>query len=173
MQHLPGSITELDLSGNHIGLDGGKCLNTFINRSYLQVLHLEDNKLRDLTTLTIVKVLTDSRSIRVLNLSNNQISCQSMDGIAQLLRKVYYPSIIKSLSLEELFLHFNQIKHNGGIILFKAMCKNQYLKVLDMSFNKLGGDKECATAVAEYTYIYILQCHWETTSRVDAFGFII
>lgn len=50
-------------------------------------------------------------------------------------------------SLTVLFLHWNKIQAKGAEYLFKALEKNDYLQVLDISFNTVGGGKTNAAAI--------------------------
>ncbi|CAD8076292.1 unnamed protein product [Paramecium sonneborni] len=142
-QRLPSSIIELDFSNNKIGTSGIQSICNYISsRNYnIQHLNLEGNNLKDLAVLTILKTLNDSKSIRVLKLSKNQITDIPMEALGQLLKK--------NNSLQEVYLHFNLIKNPGGLTIMKGLIKNQFLKVLDLSFNKLGQNQEFVSALSD------------------------
>lgn len=70
----------------------------------------------------------------MLNLSKNNLS----DGCVASLT-----NLITKSPLKELYLHYNALVRMGPF--FKALTKNQTLKVLDLSFNRL----TCATEIAE------------------------
>lgn len=44
-------------------------------------------------------------------------------------------------------MHYNKITFKGGFYFFKGLSKNTVLKVLDISFNKLGGNKDCTNEI--------------------------
>lgn len=73
----------------------------------------------------------------------NHISDRPAEMIASLLRN--------NSGLLELYLHYNQITSYGGVIIFKGLQKNQNLRVLDLSFNKLGfiEKNECSLLIAK------------------------
>jgi Ran GTPase-activating protein (RanGAP) involved in mRNA processing and transport len=57
--------------------------------------------------------------------------------------------LIKNSSwLLDLSLHYNHITQTSGLALIKALQKNQTLKVLDLSFNKLGGGGDLTRTLA-------------------------
>ncbi|CAD8150190.1 unnamed protein product [Paramecium pentaurelia] len=142
-KNLPSSIIDLDFSNNAIGNGGIASICDFLNsrNCYLQILNLEDNKLRDGSIMTILKTLQQSKTIKVIKFSKNYITDISMDQFGNLLKT--------SNSLQEVYLHYNQIRNQGGTVFFRALLKNQYMKVLDFSFNKLGQQKECVQMISE------------------------
>jgi len=50
-----------------------------------------------------------------------------------------------------LYLHWNNIKSSGGAKIFQGLKDNIYLKVLDLSWNSMGGsdNEECTKAMTE------------------------
>jgi Ran GTPase-activating protein (RanGAP) involved in mRNA processing and transport len=58
-KNLPSSLLDLDFSNNTIGNDGISSICDFLSskKCYLQILNLEDNKLRDGPVITILKTL--------------------------------------------------------------------------------------------------------------------
>ena len=44
------------------------------------------------------------------------------------------------MELLELYLHWNSLGVEGGRLLAEGLLKNKYLKVLDVSYNSLGGN---------------------------------
>lgn len=63
--------------------------------------------------------------LKKVNLSNNSITCKS----ARKLKEV----LIDNYELDELYLHWNQIKGPGGVDLAAGLLLNENLKVLDLS----------------------------------------
>ena len=100
----------------------------------LKILNLENNKLGDVGAIYVLESLLEHRMLTSLNLSKNLIADRPMDIMSRILRK--------SSSLLELYLHYNQITYKGGILFFRGLQKNLYLKVLDLSFNKMGSQQK-------------------------------
>lgn len=75
--------------------------------------------------------------IQKLNVSKNEIS--DLSGPA-----LYY-FLSSTRGLEVLYLHWNLIKGSGGRHIAKALQRNPIIKVLDISYNSIGGegDSEC------------------------------
>lgn len=95
---LPSTLQELDLSNNALGIDGIQqiCKYLSLKTTYLSVLVLEDNQIRDTGANLILKTLLESKTIKVLNLSKNLVSDHCMENLSQLLRKVSAPLITRA-----------------------------------------------------------------------------
>lgn len=123
----------LDLIDNHIGKIGCEYLGGLLNKKECRIeeLVLEGNKLGDSNLKIILNSLLEgNRSLKRLNLSKNYITNISASNIKQLLKK--------TSSLEELYLHWNQIQAQGGEQIFEGLATNDTLFVLDFSWNSLG-----------------------------------
>lgn len=56
-----------------------------------------------------------------------------------------------SKNLIEVYIHWNQIKSEGGGLIFKALSTNNTLKVFDISWNSIGsGTISIANVVSEF-----------------------
>jgi Ran GTPase-activating protein (RanGAP) involved in mRNA processing and transport len=102
---------------------------------YLKNLNLECNQLGDLGVMELLKFSGNQiRSIKILNLSNNNLTSVCCENISRFLRS--------NDSLCELYLHWNKIDYKGGESLFSSFGgrKNQSLLVLDLSHNNLGNE---------------------------------
>ncbi len=65
-----------------------------------------------------------------MNLSKNNLSDKSTIYL--------YPFLKETLNLYELYLHWNNISADGGVLLAHALELNNFLAVLDLSNNNLG-----------------------------------
>ena len=95
----------------------------------IENLNLEDNKLGDYAILKLLEGISRNKSLRILNLSKNYIT----DRVCGELK-----NILDSNEIEELYLHWNLIKAQGGKDIFEGLKSNESLKVLDLSYNSLG-----------------------------------
>ncbi|CAD8076826.1 unnamed protein product [Paramecium sonneborni] len=105
----------------------------------IQILNLEDNQLGDLLAQELFKSMQKNNTVKLLNVSKNQITNASYPFIKQMIET--------NDSLEELYLHWNLIKGSGGAELFKALIPNKNMKVLDLSYNLLGCGGQSLTPI--------------------------
>ena len=75
--------------------------------------------------------LIHARSLRVLNLSKNDITDIGVKWICKI---IYHCNTLKGL-----FLHYNRILGKGGYDLARILTDNSILEVLDVSFNSICG----------------------------------
>ena len=80
--------------------------------------------------------------LRVLNLSSNNLTDMSA---AKIKRVILYNS-----SLLEIYLHWNNIKSEGGAEVLSALAENSYLRVVDLSYNSLKHSRELTSKAAAY-----------------------
>ena len=74
---------------------------------YLENLNLEGNQLGEIGVMELLKFSGNQIiSIKILNLSDNNLTSVSCETIGRFLRK--------NDSLRELYLHWNKIDHKGG-----------------------------------------------------------
>ena len=91
---------------------------------------MENAKISDQGAKQLFSALQKQDYIRKLSLSKNQLG-----NLACIFLGVF---IQKNPTLEELYLHWNCIRSQGGAELFRQLGKNDTLKVLDLSFNSMG-----------------------------------
>ncbi len=105
----------------------------------LKELNLEGNKLTDFIVKDLLIALRRIKSLLKLNLSENNITQNSCLLLQQLL--------IENDYIDELYLHWNQINGDGGVLIAQGLELNESLKVVDLSWNALGStSRECAKA---------------------------
>ena len=99
----------------------------------LQALYLNRCELQDTDAIEIVKSIFMSSNIKIRKLyfNNNSLTKQTAFQIAELLRE-------GNTKLKEIGLKWNQIDGEGGAAIADALADNRDLKILDVSWNKLG-----------------------------------
>lgn len=73
--------------------------------------------------------LMKNKTIHRLNLSKNYITNGACKAIASM--------ITRNSALRELYLHWNQIKAEGGALICEALEVNENIKVVDFSHNNI------------------------------------
>lgn len=68
--------------------------------------------------------------LKYLNLSKNKLSQEICESLKEYLVENEY--------LDELYLHWNEIRSKGFSLIGEAMMENNNLKVLDLSYNGIG-----------------------------------
>ncbi|KAL4487307.1 hypothetical protein ABPG73_005817 [Tetrahymena malaccensis] len=125
----------LDLSFNTFTFRIMDSFQNVLSQEYsLKDLNLEGNKLGD---AAIEKISKYALHLEILNVANNSITNQGA---------IYINRMLKGQTrLRELKLHWNRINGIGGKLIAEALYHNDYLKVLDISYNSMGiGDPECS-----------------------------
>ncbi|EAS04473.2 hypothetical protein TTHERM_00616480 (macronuclear) [Tetrahymena thermophila SB210] len=132
IKQLPHRIEVLILKQNFISNLGLIQISEVLKSNHQQLiqLDLENNKIKDLGAKALFKALLQNNSLAKLNLSQNQIG----DACSQELKDL----LENSMTLQELYLKWNNFRQDGGICIAQGIKKNQSLKVLDISFNNLG-----------------------------------
>ncbi|CAD8184428.1 unnamed protein product [Paramecium pentaurelia] len=121
---------KLSLSKNKIGSGCLEIGNSLVSRDCkIQLLNLEDNKLKESLIIEILERIADNRSLKILNLSKNNISNNCCTALCNM--------IYNNEDIQELYLHFNRLNGNGAIMIFNSLQKSN-LKVLDLSQNSIG-----------------------------------
>jgi Ran GTPase-activating protein (RanGAP) involved in mRNA processing and transport len=69
------------------------------------------------------------KQLKILDLSNNQLS----DNVSNQLCKVLF-----NMKLNEVYLHWNSFTGDGAAKMFEAIQENHYIKVFDISYNRIG-----------------------------------
>jgi Ran GTPase-activating protein (RanGAP) involved in mRNA processing and transport len=85
--------------------------------------------------------IKQNKTLTKLNLSKNYITSTACSALSVML--------LDNTNIKELYLYWNQIKGEGGNLIFQALLTNSELKVLDMAYNSLGIQTPCATSLAE------------------------
>ena len=134
--HLMDNIVKLNLSNNKIGnLGSEELINYLINdRCVVEELNVENNNLKDNNIINISNALLQNRFLRIkyLNLGNNDITDSSAKAISNLI------SDKKNLAI--LILRFNNLCNKGATIILNKIKNLPNIKVLDLSWNKIGND---------------------------------
>ncbi|XP_002162137.3 leucine-rich repeat-containing protein 45 isoform X1 [Hydra vulgaris] len=137
-------IKILDIKGNNIRSVSASLIGKLLKRSLtLEELSLEWNGLGMLHTgiNEIAEGLSINTSLRILNLSNNQISHEGCHELASALKR--------NKTLSALDLRWNNVGVLGGRSLLSALAHNKYIIDLQLAGNNIPTDslKAIATAV--------------------------
>ncbi|XP_062396080.1 NACHT, LRR and PYD domains-containing protein 12-like isoform X1 [Sardina pilchardus] len=128
------SLTELDLSGNHMNITGIQLLNAGIcsPSCELQTLRLADCKLTEKSCEIVILALQSANSpLRELDLSQNDLKVSE----EKLLSSLQSPKCkLETLRLVGCGL----TEKSGGILAFALQSVNSHLRDLDLSKNTLG-----------------------------------
>ena len=121
-------LKALNLGSNNMSSQVANDLaNVIKNNSGLKELYLYSNDLRSSATV-ILQALEENSKLKVLNLSNNNMTSQVARDLA---------NVIKNNSgLEELYLYSNDLRSSATVIL-QALEENSKLKVLNLSNNNM------------------------------------
>jgi len=109
----------------------------------IKYLNLEDNRLGSKAANLIFSALLENRTLTKLNLSKNLLT----DTVADQLRLLF---ACAESALKELYLFWNQLRGDSGVVIFPALAANTSLKVLDLSCNSLGLGLDCAAQLAGF-----------------------
>lgn len=110
------------------------------NNTFLRVLILEDNPLKQEGVYAIVSGLTVNTSIHTLNLNKTGITTNCLKKLEGVLSSI---STLKRLDLEE-----NGFGPSGASSIARMLRKNQSLTHLSIGFNKIEDQGACALAAA-------------------------
>jgi len=143
----------LDLKGNNLRASGAELVGKLLKRTSITELFLEWNSLGmwDTGLTAIAEGLALNTTLRVLDLSNNQISHHGGEEIANALKR--------NKQLRVLDLRWNNIGMAGGRAFLNAMTHNKYVVSLELAGNNIPSDtmKAIATSVkrnVDYHSIY-------------------
>lgn len=134
----------IDLSSNNVGKLGVDhiCASVTTRECRIETLNLEDNRLGDKISVKLFESLQTNTTLKKLNMSRNFLSDAIADSIKTLFQKNY--------SIQELYLHWNLFKPQGGIKIFQGILENEVLMVLDFSWNSIGsGDPSVVPPILE------------------------
>ena len=130
------NLTKLNLSNNRIGNLGTEELVNFLcnDRCMIEELNIENNNLKDKNIINITNAIYENKFLRIrnLNLGNNEISDNSSKSIANLINDK------KTLII--LILRLNNLCNPGATLIMNKIKSLPNLKMLDLSWNKIGND---------------------------------
>ena len=131
--YILDKVKVIDLENNNIDEDASHELATALHsNNVLEQLWLRGNKLNTAGALYILNSLEYLTTLQVLDLSYNNISSQSTDGIAAV--------IDSNLSLNQLWLDGNDLHSTGTIKICKALKKIRTLSILSLCNNGITND---------------------------------
>lgn len=135
-QKLCKNLNILNLAYNKIGEKAVEFLLNYINDKNCELLelNLEANCLGNRLSGMITEAIVDKLSLKfqLLNLGQNNLNDQCSVFIAELLDKCRY--------LKVLILYWNSLKNYGGSLIMNKAKNHPQLKVLDISWNRLGSN---------------------------------
>jgi len=147
------TIKVLDLKGNNLRSSGAELIGKLLKRTSLAELFLEWNSVGmwDTGLTAVAEGLALNQTLRVLDLSNNQISHQGGEEIAHALKR--------NKQLRVLDMRWNNIGVAGGRAFLNALSHNKYIVSLELAGNNIPSDtlKAIGTSVkrnVDYHSIY-------------------
>ncbi|OWF46606.1 leucine-rich repeat-containing protein 74A-like [Mizuhopecten yessoensis] len=153
------TIIELDVSGNHIGPQGARCLAQAIQENvFITDLNMSGTNIEAKGVHSLVSALLINRTVTKLNLSGNRLDRTHTPDLARLIKENDYivdldlshneldelaacklaPAIDMNVSLKRLVLRWNHFRRTGASLMVKAICNNVELEEADLSWNGLG-----------------------------------
>ncbi|CAI2364059.1 unnamed protein product [Moneuplotes crassus] len=133
---LCDDISNLNLSKNpNLPFETYQTISLMVEDGYniLQILNLEGNKMGDKALITICDRSHYNNYLKVLNVSDNNITCRAMPSVAEML---------KYINITTILLRWNKIETKGLANLCEGIVKTDSLKILDLSFNPLSKKNE-------------------------------
>ena len=135
------SLKIFDVSKNSIGNMAARSIaNVLLRNTELEELLLSENLLKAKGIIEVVKGLRYTKTLKVLDISNNDIRSEAAVDIAYVLSK--------QAKLEKINLGKNNLQ-NGLIIVVRQLKRHPNLKVLDISSNNT------STEVADYLAAFL------------------
>jgi Ran GTPase-activating protein (RanGAP) involved in mRNA processing and transport len=130
--HNNSTIVALDLSGNSIGIEGGKFIGAILANSALTKIDLSKNTLGDEGTSEIAHTLSTNDTLQTISLRHNLVCDGGIAAMAEALK-------INS-TLTELDLAGNNIEDAGANSIAHILkAKDTKIAILDLSTNSIGG----------------------------------
>lgn len=78
----------------------------------------------------MLKAIQKNTTLKRLNISKNFLTNEIAKDLAQI--------ISTKDTFEELYIHWNQIKGDGALVIIEALLENDTMNVLDLSWNAFG-----------------------------------
>ena len=158
----------LDISDNDIGEQGSRAIATLVRDDdcVLEILNLENNKLRDAKTRHLLDAIGVNKSLKSVNLAKNlfargdqlsvmiqknttivtlDLSWNTLRSKAAILIALAF---VDNSTIEEFYIQFNSFSNAGMLAMGKALQQNQSLRHLDIGFNSING-AECKQIAAK------------------------
>ncbi|GAB1297660.1 Leucine-rich repeat-containing 74A [Apodemus speciosus] len=134
MLHENYYLQELNVSDNHLGLEGARIISDFLqeNNSSLWKLKLSGNSFKEECAALLCQALSSNYRIRSLNLSHNEFSDTAGEHLGQMLAL--------NVGLQSLNLSWNHFNVRGAVALCNGLRSNVTLKKLDVSMNGFGNE---------------------------------
>ncbi|XP_068121758.1 protein NLRC5-like [Hyperolius riggenbachi] len=126
------TLRKLDLSWNDIGGDEFSVLMAALPTSHIEELHLQGNYLPSSCCPHLASGIRNNQTLRVLNLIGNMLEGDEFSVLMEAL---------PTSQIEELLLRSNKLYSNSCPLLASGISKNQTLRKLDLTCNRLGGDE--------------------------------
>jgi hypothetical protein len=155
------NLTKLDLSFNNITEEGALCIGEALRQNQsIDTLELCSNKIASGANY-VIKSLIINKTLRVINLSNNELQDKDIECLNSLLNILRPLQVSLNVSLNNmsdtgawfiasflkksnllisLSLEGNQITHKGAIKLFESLKSNNSLEELYLKDNILDGE---------------------------------
>uniref|UniRef100_A0A8C9LSE7 Leucine rich repeat containing 74A n=1 Tax=Piliocolobus tephrosceles TaxID=591936 RepID=A0A8C9LSE7_9PRIM len=134
-------LQEMNISNNHLGLEGARIIADFFERNSSSIWNLElsGNDFKEESAAPLCQALSTNYRIKKLDLSHNQFSDIGGEQLGQMLAI--------NVGLTSLDLSWNNFHTRGGVALCNGLRGNVTLTKLDLSMNGLGN--EGAVALGE------------------------
>ncbi|XP_063507997.1 leucine-rich repeat-containing protein 74A isoform X14 [Pongo pygmaeus] len=134
-------LQEMNISNNHLGLEGARIISDFFERNSSSVwsLELSGNDFKEESAALLGQALSTNYRIKKLDLSHNQFSDVGGEHLGQMLAI--------NVGLTSLDLSWNNFHTRGAVALCNGLRGNVTLAKLDLSMNGLGN--EVALALGE------------------------
>lgn len=110
----------------------------------LEELNLADNNLSDVGLKPILEAVVHMKSLKVLNLSQNEIDSEAAEALGKYL-------LSDSCTLERLILHKSDVDDFEGERFVNSLVGNRTLKEIDLSSNLIGSAENLNTVFPDLT----------------------
>ena len=134
LKNIPPTVKKFDISRNtNLTVKSYELMEELLVKRKFPVnqLIMEGNEFGDEGCRVICNIVLKMKTITILNLSKNSITCAGADYLAVLLRR-------KDIHLKALLIHWNKILGRGSGVLAKAIEDNISVQIFDASFNSFG-----------------------------------
>ncbi|KAL4691202.1 hypothetical protein H8959_014163 [Pygathrix nigripes] len=127
-------LQEMNISNNHLGLEGARIISDFFERNSSSIWNLElsGNDFKEESAAPLCQALSTNYRIKKLDLSHNQFSDIGGEQLGQMLAI--------NVGLTSLDLSWNNFHTRGAVALCNGLRGNVTLTKLDLSMNGLGND---------------------------------